>query len=117
MAEIVGKTHGTMLLRSGRHGAASIPQRQPANAFILPDELECWPVALPPRGNATVFVHHEHGLTSVNDAWQLLIACGASLASSHGIQPQDIILGKFRSLSSPSVSGRQKEEGNHDERS
>jgi hypothetical protein len=96
--EIVGKTHGTMLLRSSSHGISSIPQRQPANAFLLPDELECWPVALPPRGNATVFVHHEVGLTSVNDAWQLLIACGASLASAHGIQPQDIILGESRNL-------------------
>lgn len=98
MMEVVGKTHGTMLLRSSNHGVGSIPQRQPANAFLLPDELECWPVALPPRGNATVFVHHEVGLTSVNDAWQLLIARGASLASTHGIQPHDIILGEFRNL-------------------
>jgi hypothetical protein len=93
--EVVGKTHGTMLLRSSNH---SIPQRQPANAFLLPDELECWPVALPPRGNATVFVHHEVGLTSVNDAWQHLIARSASLASAHGMQPHDIILGESRSL-------------------
>jgi hypothetical protein len=95
MMEVVGKTHGTMLLRSNNH---SIPQRQPANAFLLPDELECWPVALPPRGNAVVFVHHEMGLTSVNDAWQLLIACCASLASTHGIQAQDIILGESQNL-------------------
>ncbi|KAI0274114.1 hypothetical protein BGY98DRAFT_1178611 [Russula aff. rugulosa BPL654] len=91
MMEVVGKTHGTMLLRSSSHGTGSIPQRQPANAFLLPDELECWPVALPPRGNATAFVHHEAGLTSVNDAWQFLIACGASLASTHGIQRKAVV--------------------------
>jgi hypothetical protein len=66
--------------------------------FLLPYELECWPVALPPRGNATVFVHHEVGLTSVSDAWHFLVACGATLASTHGIQPHDIILGESRSL-------------------
>jgi len=96
MMEVVGKTHGTMLMRSSSHSTSSIPQRQPANAFLLPDELECWPVALPPRGNATVFVHHEVGLTSVNDAWRLLIARGASPALAHGIQPQGIILGESR---------------------
>jgi hypothetical protein len=97
MMEVVGKTHGTMLMRSSNFG--SIPQRQPANAFLLPDEMECWPVALPPRGNATVFVHHETGLASVNDAWQFLIARGASLALAHGIKPQDIILGKSQDIS------------------
>lgn len=97
MMEVVGKTHGTMLMRSSNFG--SIPQRQPANAFLLPDEMECWPVALPPRGNATVFVHHETGLASVNDAWQFLIARGASLASAHGTKPQDIILGKSQDIS------------------
>ena|SRR6267154_3113575 len=118
MMDIVGKTHGTMLLRSSSHGIGSIPQRLPANAFLLPDELECWPVALPPRGNATVFVHHEVGLTSVNDTWQLLIARGASLASAHGIQPQDIILGESRNLLSLlHQASKDSEESNHDRRS
>jgi len=92
--DVVGKTHGTMLVRTSRHGG--FPQRQPANPFMIPDEMECWPVALPSRGNATVFVHHEMELTSVNDAWRFLIARGASLASSHGVKPQDLILGKSR---------------------
>lgn len=89
--EVVGKTHGTMDVRSG--DLNGFPQRQPANPFLIPGELECWPVALPPRGTATVFVHHETGLTSVNNAWQLLIAHGTSLASAHGVKPQDVILG------------------------
>ncbi|KAI0255628.1 hypothetical protein BJV78DRAFT_1279363 [Lactifluus subvellereus] len=88
--EVVGETHGTMDVRSsGFHG---FPQRQPASPFLIPGELECWPVALPPRGSATLFVHHKTGLTSVNNAWQLLIAHGASLASTHGVKPQDLIL-------------------------
>ena len=91
MMEVNGKTHGTMLLRSSEFGG--FPQRQPANAFLLPDEMECWPVALTLRGNATVFVHHEMELASVNDAWQFLIARCASLTSTHVIKPHDIILG------------------------
>ncbi|KAH9018940.1 hypothetical protein EDB84DRAFT_1566241 [Lactarius hengduanensis] len=92
--EVVGETHGTMLVRTGGPGAfpPPLPQRQPANPFILPDEMECWPVALPPRGNAVLFAHHETGLASVNAAWRLLIARGATLASTHGFMPQDVIL-------------------------
>ncbi|KAH9054778.1 hypothetical protein EDB87DRAFT_1688903 [Lactarius vividus] len=92
--EVVGETHGTMLVRTGGPGAfpLPLPHRQPANPFILPDEMECWPVALPPRGNAVLFAHHETGLASVNAAWRLLIARGATLASTHGIMPQDVIL-------------------------
>jgi hypothetical protein len=89
--EVVGETYGTMLVRSG--GSHGLPQRQPASLFLIPGGLECWPVALPPRGNATLFVHHETKLSSVNDAWRLLIAHGASLVSTHGVKPQDLILG------------------------
>ena len=73
---------------------ASHPQGQPVNPFLVPDEMECWPVALPPRGNATVVVHHEMGPASVIDAEQFLITGGASLASSHGVKLQDLILGE-----------------------
>ncbi|KAI0295110.1 hypothetical protein B0F90DRAFT_1670229 [Multifurca ochricompacta] len=62
--EVVGETHGTMIVRSG--GFNGFHQRQPASPFLIPNEMECWPVALPPRGNATLFVHHETGLASVN---------------------------------------------------
>ncbi|KAI9435458.1 hypothetical protein H4582DRAFT_2079564 [Lactarius indigo] len=74
--EVVGETHGTMLVRTGGPGAfpPPLPQRQPASPFALPDEMECWPVALPPQGNAVLFAHHETGLASVNAAWRLLIA-------------------------------------------
>ncbi len=94
--EVVGETHGTMLVRAGGPGVfpPQLPQRQPASPYILPDEMECWPVALPSRGNAVLFAHHETGLASVNAAWRLLIAHGAMLASTHGIMPQDLILGK-----------------------
>ena len=91
--EVVGETHGTMLVRAGGFPPQP-PQRQPASPYILPDEMECWPVALPPRGNAVLFVHHETGLASVNTAWRLLITHGTTIASTHGIAPQDLILGK-----------------------
>ncbi|KAH9034468.1 hypothetical protein EDB85DRAFT_2144325 [Lactarius pseudohatsudake] len=57
-----------------------------------PDEMECWPVALPPRGNAVLFAHHETGLASVNAAWHLLITRSVTLTSTHSIMPQDVIL-------------------------
>ena len=91
--EVIGETHGTMLLRTGGFPLQP-PQRQPASPYILPDGMECWPIALPPRGNAVLFAHHETGLASVNTAWRLLIAHGTSIASTHGIIPQDLILGK-----------------------
>ncbi|KAF8266686.1 hypothetical protein EI94DRAFT_1786796 [Lactarius quietus] len=89
--EVVGETHGTMHMRT--NGFPPQPmQPQTASPFILPDELECWPIALPPRGNAVLFAHHESALGSVNAAWRLLIAHCTSLASTHGIMPQDVIL-------------------------
>ncbi|KAI9509001.1 hypothetical protein F5148DRAFT_1283415 [Russula earlei] len=88
--DVVGRTHGLMLVRPS--GNSGFPQRQPATPFLIPDEMESWPVALPPRGNATVFVHHEMELASVNDTWKFLVARGASFASTHGIKPQDLII-------------------------
>jgi len=79
-----------MLVRAS--GSSGFPQRQLANPSLIPNEMGCPPVALPPRGNATVFARHETGLTCVNDAWKFLIAHGASLALTHGINPQDPIL-------------------------
>ncbi|KAH9034250.1 hypothetical protein EDB85DRAFT_2144518 [Lactarius pseudohatsudake] len=69
--------------------AATAPARKSVHP---PDEMECWPVALPPRGNAVLFAHHEMGLASVNTAWHLLIARSATLALTHSIMPQDVIL-------------------------
>ena len=91
--EVVGETHGQMHLRTGGFPPQPM-QPQPASPFMLSDELECWPIALPPRGNALLFAHHETGLVSVNAAWRLLIAHGSALASTHGILPQDVILGE-----------------------
>ena len=57
-----------------------------------------------------MFVHHEVGLTSVSDAWHFLVACSASLASMHDIQPHDIILGESRNvLSLPYQASKEKE--------
>ena len=91
--EVVGETHGTMHMRVSDFPHQSL-HPQPASPFILPDEMECWPIAMPPRGNAVLFVHHESGLASINAAWRLLIAHGTAVASTHGIMPQDVILGK-----------------------
>ena len=91
--EVVGETHGTMHMRVSDFPHQSL-HPQPASPFILPDEMECWPIAMPPRGNAVLFVHHESGIVSINAAWRLLIAHGTAVASTHGIMPQDVILGK-----------------------
>jgi hypothetical protein len=89
--EVVGETTGTIHMRTDGFSSQTM-HPQPASPFILPDELECWPMALPPRGNAVLFVHNETRLVSVNAAWRLLIAHGATIASMHGIMPQDVIL-------------------------
>ncbi|KAH9022585.1 hypothetical protein EDB85DRAFT_1895211 [Lactarius pseudohatsudake] len=85
--EVVGETHR----RTGRvpAPAATAPARKSVHP---PDKMECWPVVLPLRGNAVLFAHHETGLASVNAAWHLLIARSATLASTHSIMPQDVIL-------------------------
>ena len=107
--EVVGETHGTMHVRVSDFPHQSL-HPQPASPFILPDEMECWPIAMPPQGIAVLFVYHESELMSTNAAWRLLIAQGTAVASTQGIMPQDVILGKILvSLASycapPNVNG------------
>ncbi|KAI0061298.1 hypothetical protein BV25DRAFT_1857529 [Artomyces pyxidatus] len=67
-------------------------ERQQASPFPLPGDLEGWPIALLPQSSVTMFVHHEGRLASVNDAWKYLLEKAQSLAKTHGVEPQDILL-------------------------
>ncbi|KAI0289123.1 hypothetical protein BC826DRAFT_636236 [Russula brevipes] len=55
------------------------------------DERECWLVPLPPNGSY-MRVSYETRLDPVKHAREFLIAHGASLASKHGVEAQDLIL-------------------------
>ncbi|KAI0288482.1 hypothetical protein BC826DRAFT_1177838 [Russula brevipes] len=68
------------------------PVSCPVSLSVIPDGSECWHVALPPETTGKVSVSHETRLASVKDALQFLLAHGTSLASRHGIEPQDLIV-------------------------
>jgi hypothetical protein len=61
----------------------------------ISDERECWLVPLPPNGSPYVRVAYEMRLNPVKRAPEFLVAHGASLASKHGVEAQDLILGMF----------------------
>jgi len=68
------------------------PVSCPVSLSVIPNGSECWHVALPPETTGKVSVSHETRLASVKDALQFLAAHETSLASRHGIEPQDLIV-------------------------
>jgi hypothetical protein len=62
---------------------------------LTSDERECWLVPLPPNGSPFVRVSHEMRMNPVKHAREFLVTNGASLASKHGVEAQDLILGTF----------------------
>lgn len=67
-------------------------QRQPLQAYELPEAVAGWPVAVPLYGQIDVAVVHEAYLSCVKDAWQYLLKNGKGYAVSSGIRPEDLIL-------------------------
>ncbi|KAI0289110.1 hypothetical protein BC826DRAFT_1107217 [Russula brevipes] len=63
----------------------------PTGTSLFPDDGECWEIPLL-EGNADVRVCHKTGLASAKAAWEFLVVNGASLASTHGVEPQALIL-------------------------
>jgi hypothetical protein len=59
------------------------------------DESVCWLVPLPPNGSPCVRVWYDMRMNPVRHAPEFLVAHGASLASKHGVEAQDLILGMF----------------------
>jgi hypothetical protein len=67
----------------------------PMASSSISDKRECWLVPLPPNGSPNVRVAYEMRLNPVKRAPEFLVAHGASLASKHGVEAQDLILGMF----------------------
>lgn len=67
-------------------------QRQPLQAYELPEAVAGWPVAVPPYSQIDVVVVHEAYLPCVKDAWQYLLKNGKGHAVNSGIGPEDLIL-------------------------
>ncbi|KLO11649.1 hypothetical protein SCHPADRAFT_461161 [Schizopora paradoxa] len=66
--------------------------RQDVYPFILPGELEGWPLSLNAQEEISIIVRHTARMESVNEAWRFLIREARSIANNAGVKPQDIIL-------------------------
>ncbi|KAG1758128.1 hypothetical protein EDD22DRAFT_972357 [Suillus occidentalis] len=67
-------------------------QRQPLQAYELPEAIAGWPVAVPPYSQIDVVVVHEAYLSCVKDAWQYLLKNGKAHAVNSSIGPENLIL-------------------------
>ncbi|KAG1728218.1 hypothetical protein EDB19DRAFT_1747770 [Suillus lakei] len=67
-------------------------QRQPLQAYELPEDVAGWPVAVPPYSQIDVVVVHEAYLSCVKDAWQYLLKNGKGHAVDGSVRPEDLIL-------------------------
>jgi len=64
----------------------------PIATSSISDKRECWLVPLPPNGSPSARVSYDMRLIPVKHAREFLLAHGASLASKHGVEVQDLIL-------------------------
>ncbi|KAG2143431.1 uncharacterized protein EDB93DRAFT_1156157 [Suillus bovinus] len=67
-------------------------QRQPLQAYELPEAVAGWPVVVPAYSQIDVAVVHEAHLSCVKDAWQYLLKNGKGHAANDSIRPEDLIL-------------------------
>ncbi|KAK0451105.1 hypothetical protein EV421DRAFT_1212283 [Armillaria borealis] len=66
--------------------------RQPVNPFSLTDDIQCWPIVVPPGAQIDCDITHEQSIANTADAWRFLIQESRTLSSELGIQPHDLIL-------------------------
>ncbi|KAI0288491.1 hypothetical protein BC826DRAFT_1188382 [Russula brevipes] len=64
----------------------------PMATSSISDERERWQIPLPLSGSASARVSYEMRLNPIEHAREFLVAHGASLASKHGVEAQDLIL-------------------------
>jgi hypothetical protein len=91
ITQVVGNAE-CKLFRSERDPVICHRSTPPMATSSISDEKECWLVPLP-RNGSYVRVSYEMRLGPVKHAREFLIAHGASLASKHGVETQDLILG------------------------
>ncbi|KZV65276.1 hypothetical protein PENSPDRAFT_655938 [Peniophora sp. CONT] len=78
------------LLRWG--ASVGPPDREQAKPYLLPGELEEWPIVLMPQGRATVFTRRQERLMCVNDAWNYFLKHAPTLADRHGVPTYSLLL-------------------------
>jgi len=64
----------------------------PMATSSISDERERWQIPLPLSGSASARVSYEMRLNPIEHAREFLVAHGASFASKHGVEAQDLIL-------------------------
>jgi len=91
VTQVVGKAECKLL--TSEHDPVICHRSSPLMATSsISDESVCWLVPPPPHGLSFVRVSYEMRLNPVRHGGEFLVEHGASLASKHGVEAQDLIL-------------------------
>ncbi|KAI0289122.1 hypothetical protein BC826DRAFT_636167 [Russula brevipes] len=91
ITRVVGKAECTLF--APKHDPVICHRSSPPMATSsISDGTECWLIPLPPNRAPYVRVSYETRLNPVKHGRGFLVAHGASLASKHGVEAQDLIL-------------------------
>ena len=52
-------------------------------------------MAFLPEMSTSVYIWRQIGISSTNDAWKFLVERATSLGERHGVEPHEVILGKY----------------------
>ncbi|KAJ7482313.1 hypothetical protein B0H11DRAFT_2022664 [Mycena galericulata] len=67
-------------------------RRSDLQSFDLPDDVKCWPVAVPPGQQIDCQIVHETALTRMGDAWKFLLDNAVDLGKKWNVPPESFIL-------------------------
>ncbi|KAF7320918.1 hypothetical protein HMN09_00178500 [Mycena chlorophos] len=86
-----------MEVRSGAYGSQwnwkDVPMRRgEMQAFDMPPDVKCWPIAVPFGQKIDCEVVHESSLVRMDGAWEFLLNNAAALGDKWGVAPESIIL-------------------------
>ncbi|KAI0288497.1 hypothetical protein BC826DRAFT_1107713 [Russula brevipes] len=92
ITQVVGEAECKLF--TSEHDPVSYHRSSPPMATSsISDERECWLIPLPLNGSTPIVrVSYEVWLNLIKHAREFLVAHGASLASKHGVEAQDLIL-------------------------
>ncbi|KAJ7656678.1 hypothetical protein B0H17DRAFT_358540 [Mycena rosella] len=60
--------------------------------FELPENVQCWPIAVPSGAQMDCQIIYKNVLTRMEDAWQFLLDNAVALGNKYNVPPQSIIL-------------------------
>ncbi|KAF9447393.1 hypothetical protein P691DRAFT_671618 [Macrolepiota fuliginosa MF-IS2] len=67
-------------------------QEQQMEPYILPGNIYCWPVAVPPYQQINCRVFHSNGFKNMADGWRWALEHGKAISTKYGIAPHEVIL-------------------------